>query len=239
MHTYSWLLTRGIRPFVAATIIVRTIDAHFEPYRQRYKSFVQTFYSKIDWPSQSLLRYLEYAKRLRLSDPRDRIYAFMEQLQDSVSRVTIHPDYDASHLEVYRQFAVQYIQNTMSVHILNHVAHETGTGTADFNMPSWVPRWDIQNHPIASMPSNEVTLRSRDESVCKPTVINDASLEVRGVVMDTVQYMSNMFDDTLTRDTISGLWKAVSIMTEISPYDAYRRLDAFLSTLCWGRYFGE
>jgi hypothetical protein len=239
MRTYIWLFRRGVRPYQTGKFDRRFIGSHFEPYKQRYKSFVQTFYPEITWPSQSLLPYLDYAKGLRLSDPRDRIYVFMEQSRDSEYPITIQPDYNASHLEVYRQFAVQYIQTTRSARILDYVAHEIGTGTADF-MPSWVPRWDIQEYSIASMPFNGTTLSPRDESACVSTVINDATLQVRGVVMETVQYISDIFyASTLTARTISDLWKVVSIMIKRSPYDACQRLKALLSMLTCCKHRGE
>jgi hypothetical protein len=99
IRTYIWLIRRGLRPYNAGNFVKRAIGSHFEPFRQRYKSFVQTFHPETTWPSQYLLRYLDYAKRLQLSDPRDRIYAFMEHSRDSEHPITIHLDYNASHLD--------------------------------------------------------------------------------------------------------------------------------------------
>jgi hypothetical protein len=241
MHAYVWLVRRATRLYYAAKIQTNSNNLHLNTFENRHKSFAQAFPSETTWIPQSLLDDLDSAKELQLSDPRDRLYAFMELSQDSRHPITIRPDYDASHLEIYQQFAVQYIQSSTSTEILDYVTYEAGT--TDFDVPSWVPHWDVRRYSIVSQISSSeaAPLSSRDESVCEPLVISDATLKVRGVVLDTVVYTSDVFDyDLMTSGTISKLWKAVRTMTEESqsPYSAFQRIDAVLNTLSCGRRRG-
>jgi hypothetical protein len=238
MRTYIWLYRRALRPYYAENLATQAILSHHYTFEEQNKSIVQAFCPESSWRPQSLLAVLSRAKDLQLSDPRDRIYAFTELSQEYDHRIAIRPDYTASHLKVYRQFAVQYIQSTTSTQILDFVTHEIDT--ADFDLPSWIPRWDNGKDPVGSLVlENGLPLSSHIGHVCKPLVIDDATLKIRGIVLDTVLYISDVFHYNLvTSETISTLWKVVSIMGR-SPYNASQRMIAFLDTLCCGLYDGE
>lgn len=53
---------------------------------------------------QSALEILDSARELRLTDPRDRIYAFMALAAEDKAMPAVQPDYkkDVSHLDVSR-----------------------------------------------------------------------------------------------------------------------------------------
>jgi hypothetical protein len=241
MRVYIWLLNRALRPLHSALIIERTIGSHISAYKERYQAFVQMFYDEESWEPQSLLQDLQYAKLLQLSDPRDRIYAFIELVTDSPGTITIRPDYNTSFLEVYRQITTKLIQTSRSVAVLDQVVH--AIDTVHFEIPSWVVRWDVPQFSVAGCwKSNEAYLSSRDGSAIEPTLIDDTTLNVRGVVLDMVTITTRIYTwDTTELKDIFHLWKAVSITAKelSSPYDISKLLNAFLDTLCFSRFRGE
>jgi hypothetical protein len=211
MRIYMWLLNRALRPLHAALIFERSIGPHINAYKERYQNFVQVFCDEGSWEPQSLLQDLNFAKRLQLSDPRDRIYAFIELANDSPRAITIRPDYTTSYLEVYRQFTTKLIQTSKSLAVLDLVVH--AIDTLHFEIPSWVVRWDVPELSIAERwRSNEACLTSRDESAIEPIFIDDATLKVRGVVLDAVTITTRIYAwDSIKLKDVFQLWKTISI----------------------------
>jgi hypothetical protein len=239
MRTYTWLFRRAPRPLYSANIVRLEKKPHFEAYRMRETSFVQIFYAEYDWYTQSLLDVLADAKTLQLTDHRDRIYAFMELTADRKHQLSLYPDYKSSHLDLYRRFTTQYIHSLKNVDVLGHVTHMPSS--TDFDIPSWIPRWDIELSSISpTFVSTGVELQARDMSVYEPTVIDGTILKVRGVVWDEIQFVSNIFEEaTLTIRVIRELWETIREMTVVSPYEMSSRLSAFLVVLCAGLYNRE
>jgi hypothetical protein len=84
---------------------------------------------------------------------------------------------------------------------------------------------------------------SRTGIVIEPVILDEKSLRVRGVVIDTVLYASDLLDwNTTTAETIIGIWNCVVTASLDCPYVASsepHQLDAFLSSLSVGTYDGE
>jgi hypothetical protein len=242
MRTYLWLDTRGAEPFSATEFGEVLINAHMGVYLEGHEDFARAFYSEMSWGTPSLLRTLNCAKELDLKDPRDRIYAFMDLPHSDGYRITVRPDYSAPYLETYCQFAVEYIRSTESTELLEYVCH---CDTPTSNIPSWVPRWDISTWSLSKVYSASSDLQPRTPSTFSPTVTQDGTLKVRGVVIDTVHYVSELFDwDTTTPETIRHIWDRINTGPVESPYtasDATKSnfLDAFLDALCAGTCDGE
>jgi hypothetical protein len=241
MRVYMWLLNRALRPLHAALIIERTIGPHINAYKERYQDFVHIFYNEESWEPPSLLQDLYWAKLLQLSDPHDRIYAFIELATDSPRAITIRPDYTTSYLDVYRQLTIKLIQTSRSLAALDRVVH--AIDTIHFEIPSWVVRWDVPQLSVAGgWKSHEALLTSRDDSAIDTAFIDDATLNVRGVVLDAVTITTRIYTwDTTGLKDVFQIWKAVSITAEqlSSPYDKSKLLNAFLDTLCFSRSRGE
>jgi hypothetical protein len=212
---------------------------HSKAFRQRRKPLAKAFYPESSWQSDSLLESLNSASTLQLSDPRDRIYAFMELSENFGQAITIRPDYNSKPMEVYRQFAIHYIQEINNIRILDYVNHAYDSTYG--GIPSWVPRWNVSTRSIAAhIPFNDTLLTPKDGSICEPKIIDCDTVLVRGVLTDSVQYVSDTFQRaSTTRQSVVELWETISPMLKDSTYEPSIMLDAFLDILCLGISLGD
>ena len=159
----------------------------------------------------------------------------MELPGSSEKVLAIKPNYNLAPLEIYRQFAMQYVRETKSIDILDFFQNRPCS--ADFDGPSWIPRWDVARIPFAPrFHQDGVPLSSRDGSIGEPEVVDHQTLSARGVVTDSIRYASDDFEyDLTTLQSVRELWTVVGSMLEDSPYESSYRLDAFLNALSLGK----
>jgi hypothetical protein len=138
-------------------------------------------------------------------------------------------------LEIYRQFAMQYVRETKSIDILDFVQNRPYS--TDFDGPSWIPRWDVARILFAPrFRQDGVPLSLRDGSIVEPEAIDHQILSARGVVTDSIRFASDDFEyDLTTLQSVRELWTVVGSMLEDSPYESSYRLDAFLNALSLGK----
>ena len=237
MRTYCWLIDRGATLLQSADLLLtRNIDLHRYAFMDRNKAFVGMFNAVSGTAQLSVLKTLSSANVLRLADPRDRVYAFMELSQNSME-VNVYPDYTIPYLEVYRQFAVKYITATKDLTLLDYIVQDDDNIST---FPSWIPQWDIEGGRVSAARWRH-PLSSHTRSAPEPCVIDDTKLKVRGVVFDSVKYVSGILHPSTTSQiAIRNLWDAVEPETNTtSPYELHQRTYAFLDTLCIGRQDGR
>jgi hypothetical protein len=112
MQTLIWLYKR-----VPTTLYARGLDsviplAHVEVSEDRHPIYAKLFTAERTWVNQSLLGYLSLTRELELKNPRDRVYAFLDLVQNEERRVHPRPNYKDGFLDVYQQFAEEYIRST-------------------------------------------------------------------------------------------------------------------------------
>lgn len=241
MRVYTWLSACGHTIFDKKEFQEVLINAHTNVYLETHVDFARAFYSEASWGKSSLLRTLNCAKELDLSDPRDRIYAFMELPQFSGHQITIRPDYSAPFLETYHRFAIEYIEKSKTTELLDYVSHHQESLTS--GIPSWVPRWDFSTWSLQGTYSVATGMQSRSLSTSEPVITEAGLLKVRGVVLDAIHYASDIFTwDTTTLGKIKDLWDALSSFEIETPYTLHANsymLDAFLDALAAGGFNGE
>jgi hypothetical protein len=241
MRVYIWLSTRAAKTYQSLPFAEYRINSHVDVYLETHPEFAKAFYDELSWGTPSILRTLNCAKELDLKNPSDRIYAFMDMPQWSEHHVRIKPDYFKPHLEVYREFASQYVSVSKDVNLLDYVSHDSESVVQSF---SWVPRWDISTWSVVL--SCEVTslAQSRSGVIDHPEVLEGGVLKARGAVIDTVRYASELLEwDTTSVETLRNIWNHVAISHTNCPYDTtdpseFRRLIAFLDSLTAGTFEG-
>jgi hypothetical protein len=242
IRVHIWLSTRAPSTFHSFLFSEVLINAHKNIYLDTHEDFGRAFYDEVAWGTPSILRTLNNAKELDLGNPQDRIYAFMELPQHIDQKIWVKPNYYSTHLETYRQFATQYIQSTGDLELLDYVSHDE---TSPFSIPSWIPRWDISTWSLGQSSIASTVVHSRDGSTPGPLLSEDGSLRVRGVVIDSLYYISDVFEwEMTTAATIKTLWDRINHSPVPCPYQAPSavdnlRLDAFLASLSSGTYDGE
>lgn len=88
-----------------------------------------------------ILKVLECARVLGLSDARDRIYAFSALPYLRQPLPTLSPNYRTPPEDVFREFAVEYLNGFSDLNTLLNFIHTQETLDNPQNT-SWVPFWD-------------------------------------------------------------------------------------------------
>ncbi|KAF2028418.1 hypothetical protein EK21DRAFT_101877 [Setomelanomma holmii] len=112
MMTCNWLYKRGVKALYAKSLDSRIPLAHLEVYEDRNSAYAKLFTTETTWVDQSLLGYLSLTRPLNLKDPRDRIYAFLELVDNQEQQIQIRPNYKDDFLDVYRDFAPSVTETT-------------------------------------------------------------------------------------------------------------------------------
>ncbi|KAH6622236.1 heterokaryon incompatibility protein-domain-containing protein [Boeremia exigua] len=215
--------------------------SHLEAYEALHKDAIRIFYHKSSWKACSLLNYLHFARALRLKDPRDRIYAFLDLAEDSVRELCIIPNYADPPMKVYRDFAIQYVYTTGKVDILHYVKHDDSL--SESTLMSWVPDWSKEEKDVTGFVAadeNNPPLLSRTKQTSNPKLLNGTTLEVDGVILGSVQWTSNVLQSkTTTLVVLFELWTAVYKSISESPYPTTHLLEQLFDTLAALSFVGE
>lgn len=198
---------------------------------------------------------LNSARNLELSNPKDRIYAFMALPTSDGALATLHPDYsrDTSYLKVYQSFAIEYLEKTLNLDLLCYVEHDKHNvddqetvALSQALCPSWVPRWDRGKY-VDSMRKemfDKITNSTMLQASLPNFTIMDGGqvLRVRGIIFDKVKYVSpnSLLNLSDAVEQVVSLWRAITSENANCP-GLYRQnlLSAFLETLCRGQFNGE
>lgn len=237
-----WLARRALVPggLNIAQVLVRRYVVH-----QREEAVTFYFeYEAARLSAMPTLRMLGDARWTSLTEPKDRIYAFLAlpTSDDAMSDLGIKPDYreTTSHPDVYRDFATRYLAKTRDLNLLCFVEHDDAESISDLQLPSWVPRWD--HGADVSRPVLGSTAR-HSENIILDITDDGSALWVRAIILDSVQYVSkNEFQiehpDPVTQ--VEQLWREFRPQSASYPGPHQSRLSlAFLQATCRGRYEGE
>lgn len=262
-----WLVCRGLYAHQALgrEVSIPLSVHHLDNFVRRHPEEAKLFDKRArETESASTLTMLFETRTFELSDPRDRIYAFMalETNDGIMASLQLEPDYQRTHLEIYHDFAVKYIKKTGDLDILSFIKHsneslenagrsaQAGRSPGPENVPSWVPRWDLQAPFILPLKS---TLAEYSEDFTFAFLSEEASvIRVRGLILGSVEYTasqqpycrSDLAD--LAPGKLIDLWIEVmetsfmkSLMNEglnKGPYGGRQAL-AFFDVLCPIRQF--
>lgn len=228
----------------------RNINAlHLESFHLRRGKEAEAFvprYLDSNIRAVTTLSILQAARKFHLTDPRDRIYAFMalETTDGVMAKLKLQPDYMRPHHHVFYEFARRYLEESSDLAILTHVDHDEEGLIGHHDVPSWVPRWDdkkrcypIHNHHPACNPF------SLDDQQLRITdIIHESQLRLRGVVVGRINYASRKilsnFKDPI--EEVLTLWWEVAAEIKKLPGPFRARLGfALLYTISLGQSTGE
>ncbi|ORY06244.1 heterokaryon incompatibility protein-domain-containing protein [Clohesyomyces aquaticus] len=241
MRVYSWIWRRAHRCGDAFHIWPN--DVFVDLYKTKSQNETKSLFAERDWFLASLLEHLHSAKPLGLTEPRDRIYAFMGlPLGPLEKRLHMQPDYEKPLSVVYIDFAQNYLLASENLDLLHYIQH-TDESIDDGNA-SWVPRWDIiENMNTLWHPAGE-RLLPKDcpvgDAKFIPLEMNQSGLRVQAVIFDSICYVSDKlgYHGTST-ETIADLWQTLCETGLTAPYPDTLQLEAFIQTLTTGINFGD
>lgn len=215
--------------------------SHLEAYEAQHKDIICTFYQEGSWKPCSLLDYIHFARALQLKDPRDRIYAFLDLAKDFTRQLSIVPNYNDTPSKVYSDFAMAYVSAMGDVDLLHYVKHnEESLKTTKM---TWAPDWSIAEDNFISFMStsdNYPPLRSREGRIPEPKLLDSTTLQVEGVVIDTLRFVSHVLrSDTTTTAVLFQLWTSVRQSQPETHYPESHLLEAFFDVLSMASFYGD
>ncbi|KAF2630270.1 hypothetical protein BU25DRAFT_255291 [Macroventuria anomochaeta] len=239
MRALVWRHRRAVK-----TIVIPAEDrfrSHLEAYEAQHQDIICVFYQAGSWKPCSLLDYIHFARALRLKDPRDRIYAFLDLAEDPRRQLRVVPNYNDTPLKVYRDFATHYVCTTGDVDLLHYVKHDEDSLKSGFM--TWAPDWSKKEDNFigfVSTADNYPPLRSSTGKVSEPKLIDGTTLEVKAVIIDSVRFASDVFQSSTTTSTVLfRLWTLVRQSTPETPYSTANILEAFFDALAMSNYYGD
>lgn len=229
----------------------QVLRLHAEQYRLRRPEECDTF-----WPQElneslqagTTLDILTGGRIFELSVESDRIYAFIGLPTSDGGMDGLQANYGKAKMDVYRDFAVQYLECYGDLDILMCVEHDDDSTLAE-NL-SWVPRWDCGRMLLPFYDPEPIKITDflaesegfdEDKSF---RFIDGGVLGVKGLIIDSVQYASREIQyhasaSENVREVVS-LWEEVKVQSVAHPGPHQSELSfAFLDAFAKGRRAGD
>lgn len=241
LEVHEWILYKAPRLHLSSPELrlSHLYTTAFEYHRADLANVLYPY--KVKPPNEQgsdILTILHVATKLKLSDPRDRIFAFLRLRTRPISKdflATYQPNYEQSHLEVYRHFAMKYLQATSDLDILHFVIPNDEALQDEHG--SWFPRWDTHVTSSACYRGGWSRIRNDLKSLRVSVDSEDSVIAVNGIMFGSVFFCSEIFDDETTRiEDVASVWDKVSNLQHgiYSPYE----MQAFTQTLTRTFSFG-
>ncbi|KAF1953696.1 HET-domain-containing protein [Byssothecium circinans] len=218
---------------------------HLQGFHSRRNCEAITFQSEGAVESLSLLEILDSARWLDVTDPRDRIYAFLSLLELNNTKMhllSVQPNYTVPYIHVYRDFALEYLRKFEDLDIL-HFLHNDNS-TLECELTSWIPRWNLRLYSgYAGTLNNHSRSSRRITSQLSPSSItvsaDQTTLRLQIMILDTVMFTGEAFIKNFTKPyDVASLWECISTRSTPLPYSC-SALRAFVETFRCGVYRGR
>lgn len=252
LRVYYWL-SRRARPLMQGFNNWVISLNHTNTYEYRRHKEAKTF--RPDHEQDILkplptLEVLDNARHSEVTEPKDRIYAFMRvpTSDEAMGALRLQPDYrkSKSHLDVYREFAIKYLETTSNLDLLNFVEHDENEDLDRSSFPSWIPRWDRRDGAVSffDRTNRKITSPNSDASDVTVTILDGgATLRLKAIILDSVKYVSKTIKEKHGAEAVAevvSLWREVVPQSTRYPGPHQTHLAmAFLNALRCGRYDGE
>ncbi|PSR93923.1 heterokaryon incompatibility protein-domain-containing protein [Coniella lustricola] len=218
---------------------------------------IQTMMNRTDMNTQApftTLETLNQARFLHLTDARDRIYAFMAiPTADSVMEaLELDPDYSSgtSPIDVYRDFAIKYLDKTRDLDILRYTVAEQSIQALG-STPSWVPHWNSRismvkgdrfktmkftNRMAEATDTPEFTWQDDGSVLCVQAILFDAIAHIA----PTPPPLGLEYNHEMTVDYMLATWRDMAPKSAEHPGPHHHRLAiALITAMCFGHYMGS
>lgn len=212
-------------------------NLHVNMYKSHYSKEARTMFRRSNFITYDLLSMLNAARSLHVTDNRDRIYAFLGLPTAADIRDSISIDYEKTASQVYQDFACHYLDHTQDLSLLHYVQPNEAAMSEDPEYPSWVPQWHWNfyiNHLYRTYDTK--ILSQYDPRAVPCSRVGGSILRVRGLILDSITYLSPCLSESTTIDDLAAIWKAVICHRSRPIYEKFPPIYAFLETIRIGVY---
>ncbi|RYN86104.1 hypothetical protein AA0120_g8480 [Alternaria tenuissima] len=155
------------------------------------------------YKEQTLCGILRTSRKLKATDPRDHVYAFLgcPVAKDGDGRTLVDADYTPSILVLNIRLACALMKNPTEGPIaLSAVCHESRESLLNSGYPSWVPAWHVPGQHRVRIMDPSYWYRAGGSTKFFTTISPDEEdfLTVGGFVFDKVIWSSNTIQGDMT-----------------------------------------
>lgn len=230
MRAYSWLLTQA--PSSQSEIQRRIPGLHLDMYQRQHLLETRIFFphEHNHRIGDNVLNLLRNARRLELTDKRDRIYAFtgLPGFQELSRDLVI--DYNKSWAEVYYDVAHWHVVTNKNLLVLHYVEHNRETLASD--NPSWVPQWHTRQYTeILRSELGDDGIFSHISPHIHLDLTSSGVLKVKGIILDTIEFTSGPFSSKPSTEEIQAVWNLWRQQNKRDAYKHFSPLLAFVNAL--------
>ena len=240
MRTYIWCVRRALKLPDIKNLWLS--DLHLQEFYIRHNREAITFRPEGAVEPFTFLETLDCARWHGVTDPRDRVYAYLSILRPKKTLPALQPNYEVPFANAYRDLACEYLRTSEDLDILHFVHNDESTLECDF--ASWIPRWNMCLYSSYTGTLNNYHKSSRRiisrVSPLRITMSPDQTvLKLQVMIIDTVMFPARGFHkNSTTMDDVASLWESVSASSTPSPYHC-SPLQAFVTVFRCGVYRGR
>lgn len=205
MNTWFWSLSRGFAQFVDERLShIGMVHLLLHLWKGTSKSYLRALYRHEEAETKISVPFvMEAARNLHLTNPEDRVFAFLEIIEQ-LSRSNFHFQADCTKAPeaVYTEFAFKYLEATHDLSLLRCVQHTHSSIKS--NVPSWVPLWDVNQCDMTEDPLGR-RRSSRSKSSLHFTLGDQTgtpNLRLKAILFDTVRLSSERLDLRTVEDVV-------------------------------------
>ncbi|KAK9441676.1 hypothetical protein VB005_06318 [Metarhizium brunneum] len=237
-HSINWRNITIVSEFLTVTTWTRWISnrwsigplqAYSQPNHAVPNLLAANKEAKKDELKDALLYSLIRFRRFRASDPRDKVFALLGIVKESIQgKDRFNPAYERSTEDVYTQTAIQILEDSNNLLLLAHVE---GEAFRQFrSLPSWVPDWSCER--VVGLGVTGYRRYSASGDVPRSLCIDEhnKSLGVKGVRLDDIMLMGESKQDILSGKPFPRLLSIWRAMPEVY-HTSQTRLNVLWRTL--------
>ena len=194
---YSLLKSLGWWSFSRLAVRFQNVYCYFRKEQSWQCSRPILEYGQQYFPESCLAKVLASTNGLRVTDPRDLVYALLgcRYAKNEKSDLIIDVDYSRSLWHVYHDLAATLLRDPKEgPWLLSSVTRSSRSRIVRLTAPTWMPRWDFNNDMLADHTLDYQA--GGPPSTYKASLIGDLHLQLSGFLFDTIVWKTDTFKGT-------------------------------------------
>ena len=194
---HSLLKSLGSWSFSSLAFLFQNVYCYFRKEQSWQCSRPILEYDQQEFQESCLAKVLVGTSGLRVTDPRDFVYALLgcRYAKNEKSDLIIDVDYSRSVWHVYHNLAATLLRDPKEgPWLLSSVTRSSRSRIVRLTAPTWMPRWDFNNDMLADHTLDYQA--GGPPSTYKASLIGDLHLQLSGFLFDTIVWKTDTFKET-------------------------------------------